>query len=114
MSLKAAEASVAFQVGTSRFQTWNCSPELRPGHINQLSAGLQGSGKGAVARNAPDCTAPSYGRKALKNTPTCGQCWAGPHAHPQGKHTQLYREDAGGWAQPQRDTGNTGTDYPGL
>lgn len=82
--------------------------------MNQLSAGLQGSGKAAIARNASDCTAPPYRRKALRNTSTCGQCWAGPHAHSQGKHIQLYREDAGGWDQPQRNTGNTGTDYPGL
>lgn len=37
---------------------WDCSQELRSGHINQLSAGLHGSGKAAIARNAPDCTIP--------------------------------------------------------
>lgn len=68
-SWKADEAPVAFQVGTSRFQTWDCSQELRPGHINQLSAGLQGLGKTAVARNAPGCTDHPKGEKPSKPHP---------------------------------------------
>lgn len=120
-SLKADEAPVAFQVGTSRFQTWDCSQELRPGHINQLSAGLQGSGKAAVARNAPDCTTlrekspqkhtqmwPVLGWSSCPfpgqaHTAAQGGCWR-PGSATEGHRDRLSRPVTDRQAQGERDS----------
>lgn len=75
--------------------------------VRTHNSALQGSGKAAITRNAPDS---SYGRKALTNTPRCGQGWAGPHAHPRAStHSWRLASATGGHREHRHRLSRAGT-----